>query len=145
MLNTFTNRLKPHKAEAIQRIRTNALCLITTLLLSYLLPVPSLPTALRTLRSSSHHTPWSAEWIWDWICLLGVSSHETRDPHISTLLETALVTLLFYNILEASYAIKYPRAPPPPFKSPSKPKANLCSTPQRSFKILSPNVRISYL
>jgi hypothetical protein len=70
--------------------------------------------------------------------------HERADDlYISNLIETALATLLFYNILEASYAIKYPRAPPPPFKSPSKPKADMSSTPQRSFKVLSPNVRIS--
>jgi hypothetical protein len=70
-LSTVANHLKPHKAEAIQRIRYNALCLFTTLVISYLLPLPSLPSALRTAFKSSHHAAWSNEWFWERMCLLG--------------------------------------------------------------------------
>jgi hypothetical protein len=55
--------------------------------------------------------------------------------------ETTLVTMLTYNILEASYAIKYPRAPLPPFVSPAKPTPSVPSTPHQPFKLLSPKVR----
>ncbi|KAF9531007.1 hypothetical protein CPB83DRAFT_850012 [Crepidotus variabilis] len=122
-IGTVADRLKPHKAEAVQRVRTNALGLVTTLLLSFLLPLPSVPTALRALLSSNQHQRWTADWIWQWVCML----------------ETALVVLLAYNVLEASYAIQYPRAPPPAVVSPLKPKATVAATPKKSFKILSPN------
>ena len=71
--NTVLNGVKPYKAEATHRIRTNSLCLLTILLLSYLLPLPSLPTALKTILvlSSHQHQRWSVDWLWDWICLLG--------------------------------------------------------------------------
>ena len=49
--------------------------------------------------------------------------------------------MLAYNILEAAYAIKYPRAPLPPLVSPAKPKAAVASTPHQPFKILSPKAR----
>jgi hypothetical protein len=124
-LSTVTNHLKPHKAEAIQRIRYNALCLFTTLVMSYLLPLPSLPSALRTAFKSSPYAAWSNQWVWEQMCLL----------------EMAVVTLLCYNILEAAYAIKYPRTPLAPLTSPARvhtPHASL-TTPKRPFKVLSPN------
>jgi len=71
-LTAVSNHLKPHRAEALQRIRLNALCLVTTLIVSYLLPVPSLLTAARTLLTSSHHQRWSTEWIYEWICVFGM-------------------------------------------------------------------------
>jgi len=70
-LTTVSNHLKPHKAEAVQRIRMNTLCLLATLVLSYLLPVPSIFSAVRALLSSSQNQRWSAEWAWEWIGVLG--------------------------------------------------------------------------
>ena len=57
-----------------------------------------------------------------------------------------IVTIFAYNILEASYAVKYPRAPLPQTTSPSaatKSKSGPANspTPKRAFKVLSPNVR----
>ena len=57
--------------------------------------------------------------------------------------ELAVVTLFGYNVLEAVYAIKYPRKPLPPLTSPTRvhtPKSSK-ATPKRPFKVLSPNVR----
>src|SRR5882757_873762 len=71
-ITAISNHIKPHRAEALQRIRLNGLCLITTLIVSYLLPIPSLLTAARILLKSSHHQRWSAEWIYEWICVLGM-------------------------------------------------------------------------
>ncbi|KIM42703.1 hypothetical protein M413DRAFT_444375 [Hebeloma cylindrosporum] len=124
-LSAVSNHLKPHKSEAIQRLRYNALFLLTTLVISYLLPLPSLPSALRTAFRTSHHVAWSKEWLWEWMCLL----------------ELAVVTLFGYNALEAIYAIKYPRKPLPPLTSPMRvhtPKSSK-ATPKRPFKVLSPN------
>ena len=55
----------------------------------------------------------------------------------------SLVALLGYNIVEAAYAIKYPRAPLAPIASPAKPRtqASSLATPTRAFKVLSPHVR----
>ena len=71
-LAAIANHFKPHKAEAVQRIRLNAVCLIAALILSYLLPLPSLPTAIRRVLCSSHtFERWSSEWVYQWVCLLG--------------------------------------------------------------------------
>ncbi|KJA18176.1 hypothetical protein HYPSUDRAFT_145387 [Hypholoma sublateritium FD-334 SS-4] len=125
LLSTITNNLKPHKAEAIQRIRFNTLCLVATLILSYLLPAPSLLVASRTVFRGTNHQTWSVEWFKQWFAFGEVS----------------LVALLGYNIVEAAFAIKYPRAPLAPIASPAKPRtqASSLATPKRAFKILSPH------
>ena len=59
-------------------------------------------------------------------------------------IEVAAVTIFTFNIAEAGYALKYPPPPMPPVNSPAGPKSNAKSpttTPQRPFKVLSPNVR----
>jgi len=72
-LSSVSNKLKSHKAEALQRIRLNTACLVTTLVISYLLPLPSIPSAMKILvfNRSSHNAAWSAEWIWERVCVLG--------------------------------------------------------------------------
>ncbi|KAF8803642.1 hypothetical protein BYT27DRAFT_7195502 [Phlegmacium glaucopus] len=126
-ITAVSNHLKPHRAEALQRIRLNALCLVTTLIVSYLLPVPSLLTAARILLTSSHHQRWSTEWIYEWTCVF----------------EMAIITMFAYNILEAIYALKYPRAPLPQITSPASAKLRsgvaFSPTQKRPFKVLSPN------
>ena len=57
--------------------------------------------------------------------------------------ELGVATLFSYNVLEAVYAIKYPRKPLPPLTSPTRvhtPRSSK-ATPKRPFKVLSPNVR----
>jgi hypothetical protein len=57
-------------------------------------------------------------------------------------LELAALGVLALNMLQAVYAIKYPRAPLPPLPSPARPKG-ISSPPaitKRRFKALSPNV-----
>ncbi|PPR04915.1 hypothetical protein CVT24_007159 [Panaeolus cyanescens] len=125
-ITTVIDRFKPHKAEALQRIRVNGLCLVTVLVLSYLLPLPSLFHAMRTLFRPSDFARWSSDWWYEWVCII----------------EMGLITVLSYNILEGVYAIKYPRAPLPAIMSPAKAKSPVkttTKTPSRPFKILSPN------
>lgn len=61
-------------------------------------------------------------------------------------IEMFIITIFAYNILEATYAIKYPRAPlPQPTPSAAtKSKSGVVTspTPKRAFKVLSPNVRL---
>ena len=71
LLSTIANNLKPHKAEAIQRIRFNTICLVATLILSYLLPVPSLLVASRTVFRGTDHETWSIEWFKQWFAFGG--------------------------------------------------------------------------
>jgi hypothetical protein len=77
--------------------------------------------------------------------LVSISSFDIRpfEKFAHGFSELAVVTLFGYNILEAVYAIKYPRKPLPPLTSPTKihiPKSSK-ATPKRPFKVLSPNVR----
>ncbi|PPQ93377.1 hypothetical protein CVT25_007086 [Psilocybe cyanescens] len=138
------SQLRPHKAEAIHRIRLNALSLVTLLVLSYLLPLPSVPAALQTVllasTPSGPHQAYSFSQVWVWACII----------------EMGMVTVMGYNLLEAAYAIKYPPAPLPPVPpkalhksssaSPSPSSALPALSPsqplsksQRPFKVLSPH------
>ena len=58
----------------------------------------------------------------------------------------AIITIFAYNILEATYAVKYPRAPLPQTipSAAKKSKTGVVTspTPKRAFKVLSPNVRL---
>src|ERR1700759_4149158 len=86
-LSQVLDALKPHRAEALQRVRTNAFCLLILVLLSYLLPLPSIPTALKHVliqnsakrvgamgsRVFSTAVPikrWSGEWVYSWMCTI---------------------------------------------------------------------------
>ena len=145
-ITALSNHLKPHRAEALQRIRLNGLCLITTLIVSYLLPIPSLLTAVRILLTPSHHQRWSSEWIYESLCVFGTYTLVLTKVKILIIIEMAIVTIFTYNILEASYAVKYPRAPlpqtTPSAATKSKTGPVTSPTPKRAFKVLSPNVRL---
>ena len=73
--------LKPHRAEALQRIRTNSFCLIILVILSYLLPLPTLPTAFNHALFSvgferTMPVPllrWSLDAAFTWVCTIGKS------------------------------------------------------------------------
>ncbi|KAJ7773374.1 hypothetical protein B0H16DRAFT_1512128 [Mycena metata] len=117
--------LKLHRADAVLRIRRNVFALLLIAVLSTLVPrVPALPTALAVALSGRRYQWWTTAWVYGWFCII----------------EVGAVALLSLNILQAAYAIKYPRAPLPPSPSPAKPKGIHMAppTPQRSFR-LSPN------
>ncbi|KAM6497439.1 hypothetical protein JOM56_007912 [Amanita muscaria] len=140
MLSRLVDALKPHRAEALQRVRTNAFCLLVLVVLSYLLPIPSVFTAFNhaaTRLMVPGRSPeldgikpwtviavppqpqmWSTEWVFGWLCTL----------------EAAAVTIFLLNLLQGVYALKYPRAAPPPTPSKS-PHKSLTSTPS------TPNTR----
>ena len=60
-----------------------------------------------------------------------------------------IITIFAYNFLEATYALKYPRAPhpqtTPSAATNSKGGVATSPTPKRAFKVLSPNVRLAIL
>ncbi|KAF9040789.1 hypothetical protein BJ165DRAFT_1530655 [Panaeolus papilionaceus] len=125
-ISMVIDRFKPHKAEALQRIRVNGLCLVTVLVLSYLLPLPSLLHGAKMLFRHSNYPKWSSDWVYEWACTI----------------EMGLITIFSYNILEGIYAIKYPRAALPAIASPAQgrsPAQTATKTPSRPFKVLSPN------
>ncbi|KAF8206328.1 hypothetical protein K438DRAFT_2014073 [Mycena galopus ATCC 62051] len=118
----ITDYLKLHRADALLRIRRNVFALLLLVALSTLVPrIPSLPTAL-AVALSSRHSRW-----------------RTSDR----IYTCGSVVLLSLNILQAMWAVNYPRAPPPPSPSPAKAKQIHITTPtpKRSFR-LSPNVRV---
>ncbi|KAI0732184.1 hypothetical protein C8Q72DRAFT_819528 [Fomitopsis betulina] len=94
--------LKPSRGEAIARLRTNSLGLLTIAILTHLLPLPSPWTAVATIRG---HAPVNT--LYYGFCAL----------------EVLALSLLAVNILQASYALKYPRTQTPtpaPLPSPAK-------------------------
>lgn len=123
-LQSIANYFKPHRAEALERIRVNAFCFILVIVLSNLLPLPSLQSALRTVASSRHER-WYSDWVYRWFCIL----------------EVAAAVIFAFNVLEGVYALKCPRPPLPPYTSPAKAKQIFKTdpTPKRTFKLLSPN------
>ncbi|KAK0205464.1 hypothetical protein DFS33DRAFT_1383370 [Desarmillaria ectypa] len=112
MLNTnisfISNYIKPHRAEAIARIRTNTFFLVLLAVATHLLPVPSLLRAFRAVSSSSD----GYDGTYGYLCLLGASSQSFGSP-LTVEKEVALSSVLVYNILQSVYAIKYPRQIPP--------------------------------
>jgi hypothetical protein len=73
-LQSIANYFKPYRAEALQRIRVNAFCFILVVVLSNLLPLPSLQSALLSVTSSRHER-WSLDWVYRWFCILGMCKH----------------------------------------------------------------------
>ncbi|KAJ7274306.1 hypothetical protein B0H12DRAFT_1088068 [Mycena haematopus] len=121
----LTNYFKLHRADALLRIRRNVFALLLLVALSTLVPrIPALPTALAVALAGRRYRWGTSDWIYTWFCIL----------------EVGAVSLLCLNILQAVYAVNYPRAPPPPSPSPAKSKAIHLTTPtpKRSFR-LSPN------
>ncbi|KAH9941972.1 hypothetical protein B0H21DRAFT_541805 [Amylocystis lapponica] len=109
---------KPSPHEALARLRSNSLGLLTLTILTNLLPLPSPWDAISALRRNTTSTPY----------------------YILCALEVLVLALLALNVLQASYAIKYPRvshSPHPP--TPAKPSP--MATPVRQWRLngLSPN------
>ncbi|KAI0357873.1 hypothetical protein OH77DRAFT_1422008 [Trametes cingulata] len=113
---------KPLRSEAIARLRTNVVGLVGFAVLSNLLPVPSF---------------WRAfDVVWQ--------RRQVSAPYYYLCAaELALVAILLLNILQAAYALKYPRVPPPPPPSPAKSAARNTplSPPSRQWRLsgITPN------
>ncbi|CDO71520.1 hypothetical protein BN946_scf184910.g19 [Trametes cinnabarina] len=90
---------KPIRSEAIARLRTNSVGLVGLVIFTNLLPVPSLWTAFDVIW---HSKPTTAPYYY--LCAV----------------ELGLLALLVFNVLQAGYALKYPRAPLPPPPSSAK-------------------------
>ncbi|RDB27757.1 hypothetical protein Hypma_003204 [Hypsizygus marmoreus] len=121
---TVSNYFKPHRAEAIQRIRINAFCFLLVLIFSNLLPLPSIQSAVRVVSSSSRPERWSSDWVYRWFCIA----------------EASAAAIFSFNVLEGVHAVRYPRPPLPPYSSPAKTKPIFkAATPSRPFRIMSPN------
>ncbi|KAJ7227277.1 hypothetical protein GGX14DRAFT_555845 [Mycena pura] len=129
-MQAIVDYFKPHRTEALLRIRRNVFALLLIAVLSSLVPrIPALPTALAVVLSYKRHR-WGS--IYASFCVLG----KVRPPDS----QVGVVVLLSLNILQACLAVKYPRTPLPPSPSPAKTKGLHMSppTPQRSLR-LSPN------
>ncbi|EKM81548.1 hypothetical protein AGABI1DRAFT_69829 [Agaricus bisporus var. burnettii JB137-S8] len=120
--SALLNHFKPHRAEALYRIRVNGFCLVTGILLTYLLPIPSLHEAIGIVRGYPESA--SGEGLYGCFCIL----------------EVVALTLFSINFLHGIYAVNCPRASLPPIASPNRPKGirKASLTPQRPFKLLSP-------
>ncbi|KAJ3508094.1 hypothetical protein NMY22_g16723 [Coprinellus aureogranulatus] len=145
LTRTLTARFKPHRTEAIARIRFNAFSFLVLLLVTSIVPgLPSLPTAIATvavrrsglglglwrskpprkvLHYHHHHVQADeGEGVWGWVCLV----------------EASLTAIFLFNIFESLYALKYPRAPSPSPSSSSASslglkRANQGSQPKKIF------------
>ncbi|KAI0924469.1 hypothetical protein AcW2_005348 [Taiwanofungus camphoratus] len=107
--------LKPQRSEAVVRLRTNTIGFVTFTVLTNLLPFPSPWTAFAVLRERSEVN----------IFYYGLCAFEVF-----------VLAVLGLNVLQASYALKYPRASHP--LPPSPAKSISVSSPPRQWR-LSPN------
>ncbi|KAF8076154.1 hypothetical protein FPV67DRAFT_400277 [Lyophyllum atratum] len=123
LFQAVSNHFKPHRAEALQRIRVNAFCLLLLFIFSNLLPLPTLQSAVWTVSSSRKSERWATDWLYRWFCIA----------------EVTFATVLTFNILEGVYAVRYPRPAPPPTPARSKTVFQTTPTSKRPFTILSPN------
>ncbi|KAH9937841.1 uncharacterized protein BXZ73DRAFT_89257 [Epithele typhae] len=118
MAKSVLDFFKPMRGEAIARLRTNSIGLVSLSILAHLLPVP---------------TPWRAfDTVW--------KQRPASAPYYYTCAAELLVFgLLALNVLQALFALKYPRAPlPPPPSAPATPvKSPLQSTPARQWRLQS--------
>ena len=130
--------LKPHRAEALQRVRTNTFFLILLVVLSYLLPLPTVPSAFshalllaprasesigfgRTIISSVPPLRWSFDAAYTWLCTIGESMErggKLDDSHTYNA-EAFAVTIFLFNITQGVYALKYPHSSSSPTISPA--------------------------
>ncbi|KAJ3986407.1 hypothetical protein F5890DRAFT_1503712 [Lentinula detonsa] len=133
-LASFTNYFRPHRGEAVVRLRSNAFGLVSVFISTWLLPVPSVVSAMRMLLSGNNARTG----------FLAGNGSEWNVRKAVCLLELTIVAMLIYNVLEALYALQYPRKPlPPSGLSPAK-KSNPLGifspeSAKKPFRILSPN------
>ncbi|KAH9847013.1 hypothetical protein C2E23DRAFT_850329 [Lenzites betulinus] len=108
--------LKPLRNEAIARLRTNTIGLVGISILSNLLPIPS---------------PWRVfDVVW--------RQKPTSAPYYYLCLaELSLLAILLFNVVQAGYALQYPRVPPPPPPSPAKLVKDTPLSPARQWRLSS--------
>lgn len=119
----LSNNIKPHPNEALLRLRSSSLALLSVFLVTNLLPLPSPLHAWKVVFSTHSVGP-----IWWGLCCV----------------ELALLFLLVLNTLQSIYAIKNPRTPLPLTTS-SVRRLKVASTPvpkaKKRLSTLSSNVR----
>lgn len=132
---------KPLRNEAIARLRTNAVGLLGIGVLSNLLPIPTPWRAFdvvwqgRPASAPYYYLCAAGEWVWSCSSFM---STESRDA------ELLVLGVLAFNVLQASYALKFPRAPIPPPPTPTKSIIGTpLSPPARQWRLqgLTPTVR----
>ncbi|KAL1749060.1 hypothetical protein HDZ31DRAFT_79170 [Schizophyllum fasciatum] len=126
-LERVATSIKPHRSEAIVRVRTNGLALSALLLLTWLLPLPSLTMA--TGRIAQH--------FYDGGGLLQIN----EPALLLCALESIAATIFTVNLLQGFFAIRFPRkSPPPPPESVRKqmPFKSPAPSVKRPFKDLTP-------
>ncbi|KAI6096887.1 hypothetical protein EDD16DRAFT_1719564 [Pisolithus croceorrhizus] len=117
--------IKPYRSEAFIRLRNSTVSLVALVVTTHLLPLPSLLTAVNVVRDGEQR---DTSFLWG-ICAI----------------ELGCLALLILNIVQAAFALKYPRKPHPTHVSPAK---SLQVTPQNQKKrqaILSPTVGVILL
>ncbi|KAI0753219.1 hypothetical protein C8Q80DRAFT_1074196, partial [Daedaleopsis nitida] len=107
--------LKPLRNEAIARLRVNSVGLVGLAILSNLVPVPS---PWRAFNVVWHQRPTTGPYYY--ICAV----------------ELLVFAMLAFNVVQAAYALKYPRAPlaPPPTPAKSS-KGTPLSPPARQWRL----------
>ncbi|KAI0343295.1 hypothetical protein BDW22DRAFT_1266337 [Trametopsis cervina] len=117
--STMLDRLKPRRSDAISRIRANGMGLFAVLVAMNLLPVPG---------------PWDATLlVWQSYSRKFGSMEAGPLWWAACFAELAIVAALTFNVLQATYALKYPPAPLPP-TAPSTPKPNPAAMAAKSPK-----------
>ncbi|KAI1790094.1 hypothetical protein LXA43DRAFT_1018289 [Ganoderma leucocontextum] len=109
---------KPLRSEALARLRINTIGLVSLTVLANLLPVPS---------------PWRAlDVVWG-------QSVGNGPYYYVCAAELLMFSVLALNVLQAAYALQYPRAPLPPPPSPAKhPKNTPLSPATRQWRLQGP-------
>ncbi|ETW78517.1 hypothetical protein HETIRDRAFT_435293 [Heterobasidion irregulare TC 32-1] len=106
MLSFSLDVLKPRYSEAVARLKNSLMALFALVVLTHLLPVPPLYSALWRVYRGSYRS----------------------FPHkVISLSEFWAFSILAFNILQASYAIYSPRKPHAPPPTPAKPLSILQS------------------
>lgn len=141
----LVDHFKPHRAEALYRTQVNGICLVTGVLSTYLLPaVPALHKAISVVRGYPEAEHGYGEGMYRWFCISGEvwSPFAVFHRLLFWFVEVVALALFFVNFLHGIYALKYPRDSLPPIASPNRPKGirKVSLTPQRPFRVLSPQV-----
>jgi hypothetical protein len=136
----LTDLLKPHKSEALLRLRHSSIFLVTLIIVTFLVPLPNPLTAWRVVNNAQVG---KGKWMW-WICAIGRSQRLILLYDLTCELrmqELAVVSLLLLNIFQSIYALKFPRKPlQTPI--PRSPRSGLAATPlKRRFDGISTKAR----
>ncbi|KAG9224321.1 hypothetical protein CCMSSC00406_0004820 [Pleurotus cornucopiae] len=121
--------MKPYRSEALLRIRINTLTVGFLAVTTYLLPIPSIFAASRVTWRELRGNGLMA--------LLGGGLYE-----FICLFESLVMVVVLFNIVQAAFALRFPRKPLPPKSIPPTPKINAASPMTQKKKLseaLSPS------